>query len=294
MGNQTKQARRDRQGRAVAASGSLPRIVANARKRAAQETAGRSREIGMERVAAAESRLAEAEEAVRDDDTIRISLPGTAVPAGRTVLTVRGLDGAWLPWRPAVEADESGEVLGTLDELVVRGPERVALTGPNGAGKTTLLRHVTGELDDLTVRLTGAVGYLPQRLDVLDESASVVENVRGSPPPRRSTRCGRDWRGSCSAGRGRISPPGRCPAASGSARCSRRCCSPSPRRSCCCSTSRRTTWTWRRRGSCPRRCPVIRGRCWWRATTCRSSGRSGSAAGCGCPGTGGCGRSTLR
>jgi ATPase subunit of ABC transporter with duplicated ATPase domains len=178
MANQTKQARRDRQGRAVAASGSLPRIVANARKRAAQETAGRSREIGMERVAAAETRLTEAEEAVRDDDTIRISLPGTAVPAGRTVLTVRGLDGAWLPWRPAAEPGS----VGALDELVIRGPERVALSGPNGAGKTTLLRHITGELDDLTVRLTGAVGYLPQRLDVLDESASVVENVRAVAP----------------------------------------------------------------------------------------------------------------
>jgi len=183
MANQTKQARRDRQGRALAASGSIPRIVAHARKRAAQETAGRSREIGLERVAAAETRLAEAEEAVRDDDTIRISLPGTAVPAGRTVLTVRGFDGAWLPWRPAVSPDEAP---GALDELVVRGPERVALTGPNGAGKTTLLRHVTGELAGLpaglTVRLTGPVGYLPQRLDVLDEPASVVENVRAVAP----------------------------------------------------------------------------------------------------------------
>ena len=185
MANQTKQARRDRQGRRLAESGSIPKIVASARKRSAQESAGRSREIGLERVAAAESRLTEAEEAVRDDDTIRISLPGTAVPAGRTVLTVRGLDEAWLPWRPAVGADEpgeSGQVPGALDELVVRGPERVALTGPNGAGKTTLLRHVTGELDGLTVRLNGAVGYLPQRLDVLDASASVVDNVRAVAP----------------------------------------------------------------------------------------------------------------
>jgi ATPase subunit of ABC transporter with duplicated ATPase domains len=186
MANQTKQARRDRQGRRLAESGSIPKIVASARKRSAQESAGRSREIGLERVAAAETRLEEAEEAVRDDDAIRISLPGTAVPAGRTVLTVRGFDGAWLPWRPAVGAGETsdglGEVPGALDELVVRGPERVALTGPNGAGKTTLLRHVTGELAGLTVRLTGAVGYLPQRLDVLDESASVVENVRAVAP----------------------------------------------------------------------------------------------------------------
>ena len=178
MANQTKQARRDRQGRRLAESGSIPKAAAGARKRSAQESAGRSREIGLERVAAAETRLAEAEEAVRDDDTIRIALPGTAVPAGRTVLTVRGLDAAWLPWRPAVEPDS----VGALDELVIRGPERVALSGPNGAGKTTLLRHITGELDDLTVRLNGAVGYLPQRLDVLDESASVVENVRAVAP----------------------------------------------------------------------------------------------------------------
>jgi ATPase subunit of ABC transporter with duplicated ATPase domains len=184
MGNQTKQARRDRQGRRLAESGSIPKIVASARKRSAQESAGRSREIGLERVAAAETRLAEAEEAVRDDDTIRIALPGTAVPAGRTVVTVRGLDGAWLPWRPPAEAGESAAeaALGALDELVVRGPERVALTGPNGSGKTTLLRHITGDLDGLPVRLTGAVGYLPQRLDVLDESASVVENVRAVAP----------------------------------------------------------------------------------------------------------------
>ena len=180
MANQTKQARRDRQGRALFLSGSISRAAASDRKRAAQETAGRSREIGLERIAAAQTRLAEAEEAVRDDDAIRISLPGTAVPAGRTVLTVRGFDGAWLPWRPA--AADVDEVPGALDELVVRGPERVALTGPNGAGKTTLLRHVTGELDGLSVRLTGAVGYLPQRLDVLDESASVVENVRAVAP----------------------------------------------------------------------------------------------------------------
>ena len=61
---QVKQARRDRQGRKVAASGGLPRIVAYARKRAAQETAGRSRELHAERLQAARGRLEEAEQAV--------------------------------------------------------------------------------------------------------------------------------------------------------------------------------------------------------------------------------------
>jgi len=246
---QVKQARRDRQGRALAASGSLPRIVAGGRKRAAQVSAGKGREIALARIADAKDRLADAEEALRDEDSIRISLPGTAVPAGRTVLTVRGLDGLWAPWHRAeggdparadgvtsrensgdparanggslARADEAGDA-GRLAELIVRGPERVALTGPNGAGKTTLLRALAG-LDrpeaagggpggvdkpdgavtvlaagiepydeggvgiagvrrGVTVRRNGAFGYLPQRLDILHDAMTVVDNVRAVAP----------------------------------------------------------------------------------------------------------------
>jgi ATPase subunit of ABC transporter with duplicated ATPase domains len=196
---QVKQARRDRVGRKVAASGSLPRIVAHARKRAAQETAGRSRELHSERLDAARTRLDEAEQAVRDDAEIRVDLPATAVPAGRTVLTVTGLDGAhWHPAGPAATgpagespppepagAQEAGEApVPVLTDLIVRGPERIALTGPNGAGKTTLLRAVAGlaARPGVTVRLGAVTGYLPQRLDILDGSLSVVDNVRAAAP----------------------------------------------------------------------------------------------------------------
>jgi ATPase subunit of ABC transporter with duplicated ATPase domains len=204
---QVKQARRDRMGRQLAASGSIPRIVAHARKRAAQETAGRSRELHSERLQAARDRLDEAEQAVRDDAEIRVDLPGTAVPAGRTVLTVTGLDGA--QWHPAValadaasaaaladvapatipdpgvpQADPDAPPVKTLAELIVRGPERIALTGPNGSGKTTLLRAIAGlaARPGVTVRLGAVVGYLPQRLDILDDALSVVDNVRAAAP----------------------------------------------------------------------------------------------------------------
>jgi len=187
---QVKQARRDRMGRKVAASGGLPRIVAYARKRAAQETAGRSRGLHAERLEAARGRLDEAEQAVRDDAEIRVDLPGTAVPAGRTVLTVTGLDGTrWHPASPAPCALPAPPTLGaapvsTLAELIVRGPERIALTGPNGAGKTTLLRAIAGLAirPGVTVRLSAVTGYLPQRLDILDDSLSVVDNVRAAAP----------------------------------------------------------------------------------------------------------------
>jgi ATPase subunit of ABC transporter with duplicated ATPase domains len=192
---QVKQARRDRQGRKVAASGSLPRIVANARKVAALQTAGRSRELHSERLQAARDRLAEAEEAVRDDAEIRVELPATAVPAGRTVLNLTGL--ADTPWHPACAAsgadpatqsapapEPAAAAPGALAELVVRGPERIALTGPNGAGKTTLLGAIAGLAvpPGLRVRPGAVVGYLPQRLDILDHSLSVVDNVRAAAP----------------------------------------------------------------------------------------------------------------
>jgi ATPase subunit of ABC transporter with duplicated ATPase domains len=192
---QVKQARRDRQGRKVADSYSLPRIVAHARKRSAQETAGRSRELHAEHLAAARDRLAEAEQAVRDDAEIRIELPGTAVPAGCTVLTVTGLAGAhWHPASPAEAAPATPLAPvtplapaippGVLAELIVRGPERIALVGPNGAGKTTLLRAVVGLAapPGVSVRLGAVVGYLPQRLDILDDSLTVVDNVRAAAP----------------------------------------------------------------------------------------------------------------
>jgi ATPase subunit of ABC transporter with duplicated ATPase domains len=214
--SQVKQARRDRMGRQLAASGSIPRLAAGSRKRAAQVSAGKSRDVALDRIADARARLSEAEVALRDDAAIRISLPGTAVPAGRTVLTVHGLDRPWAPWHDAYGASAgdgsavgggAGDALpgdvGRIADLIVRGPERVAITGPNGAGKTTLLRTIAGapagggDIDGTPVdgtaqdggtlaavmtRRNAASGYLPQRLDILDEALTVVDNVRAVAP----------------------------------------------------------------------------------------------------------------
>ncbi|WP_425248269.1 ATP-binding cassette domain-containing protein [Actinomadura rifamycini] len=125
-----------------------------------------------ERLADARTRLDEAESAVREDDEIRVELPATRVPAGRTVVTVTGLS--------APEPEPA-----TLTELIVRGPERIGLVGPNGSGKTTLLRALVGESapDGTTVKIgVDGVRYLPQRLDVLDDALSVVDNVRAHAP----------------------------------------------------------------------------------------------------------------
>ncbi|WP_196467349.1 ABC-F family ATP-binding cassette domain-containing protein [Planomonospora sp. ID91781] len=167
---QVKLARRVRYGNTMYERKREPKIIMQARKREAQVSAGKHRNLHAGKLAEARDRLGEAESAVRDDPEIRIGLPETAVPAGKTVLTVTGLRTA------------SGTA---VDELVVRGPERVALTGPNGSGKTTLLRTIAGELEPVegavAVGVPG-VRYLPQRLDLLDDGLSVLDNVRRFAP----------------------------------------------------------------------------------------------------------------
>ncbi|WP_329030000.1 ABC-F family ATP-binding cassette domain-containing protein [Streptomyces sp. NBC_01423] len=163
--SQVRSARRRRYGQKLFDEGSVPKIVASARKRSAQESAGKQRLMHASRLADAKERLDEAVEAVRDDDEIRVELPRTKVHPGRGVLVLRDLELAY-----------GARVRG---QYAVRGPERIALVGRNGAGKTTLLRTLAGELAPVSGEAVTEVPlrFLPQRLDVLDDELSVVENV---------------------------------------------------------------------------------------------------------------------
>lgn len=152
-------ARRERTGNRAEHDKRVPKIIAHGRKRQAQVAAGRYRGLHAARLATARDALAEAAKAVRDDDQIRVDLPETEVPTGRIVVQI--------------------------GNLIVRGPERIALIGGNGSGKTTLLEAIAGR----RAHPAGTVGapnvpvaYLPQRLDILDDQRSVLDNVRAAAP----------------------------------------------------------------------------------------------------------------
>lgn len=161
---ETKLARRARQGRRAAAG--LPKMVVDQRRSDAGATAGRLRGEAEDKVTAAHREVEAREERVRSAKSIRIDLPDPGVPVSRRL----------------VEFRSRGR------RLIVRGPERVALTGGNGAGKTRLLErfvhgprlpagaHGTGSQVGVTA-LTERIGYLPQRLDGLDDDVTVLECV---------------------------------------------------------------------------------------------------------------------
>lgn len=80
--------------------------------------------------------------------------------------------------------------------IYIEGPERVALLGRNGVGKTRLLEalmhaplaapvtvnkpHGGGLPTVMVVRYVEWIGYLPQRLDHLNDSATVLASYRGA------------------------------------------------------------------------------------------------------------------
>lgn len=163
---ETKLAHRARYARTDFDNKRMPRIVMKQRASNAQVSAGKLRNEFDDKVAGAKSVLEAAESRVRDDTSIHVDLPDPGVSHGRRIAELRGADG-------------------TL--MVIQGPERVAITGANGAGKTTLLESLVSGGAVEAGRASGAlltdrVGYLPQRLDGLDDDATVLENVRAGAP----------------------------------------------------------------------------------------------------------------
>ncbi|MFI6585479.1 ribosomal protection-like ABC-F family protein [Embleya sp. NPDC050493] len=154
----------------------LPKIFAGTMKRNAQESAGKANETHTARVGEAKARLDEAERAVRDEQRISLELPGTKVPAGRTVFHGEAMQ---VRYGQRALFEEGGVA------LTIRGPERIALTGPNGVGKSSLLRMIGRDAPPEGAeirRADGRVAYLSQRLDLLDPDRTVVQNLTAFAP----------------------------------------------------------------------------------------------------------------
>lgn len=161
--------RRDKAGRAFAASGSAPRILLGAMAERAENSSGQASREAARTLGDAQARLDAAREQVEITAPLTMDIPPVGLPGNAELLA---MDGATL--------DRGGRILGPWD-LTIRGPERVAIAGPNGSGKTSLLRMANGELQPSagTVRRAeGRVAMLDQHVGLLDPNASILDNFR--------------------------------------------------------------------------------------------------------------------
>ena len=164
---QTKLARRQRYARTDFENKRKPKIVMNMRKQEAQVSAGKLRGQLDSSVDAAQDAVDEQERRVRRDSAITIALPDPDVPAGRRLAEL-------------CDARDQGYIL--------QGPERVALTGRNGIGKTRLLETLLAGSEQEegspfhALAHTTRIGYLPQRMDHLDDTSTILDDVQAAAP----------------------------------------------------------------------------------------------------------------
>ncbi|MFC7625892.1 ATP-binding cassette domain-containing protein [Microlunatus sp. GCM10028923] len=131
-----------------------PKVIMKLRAGEAEVSAGKYRLLHEGKLDEAAAELRRAEDQVRTDPAIRIDLPGTEVPERKVITELA------LPDRT----------------MIIRGPERIAVTGANGVGKTTLLHALAAATPAVRV------GRLPQRLDLLDDRRTLLENLADSGP----------------------------------------------------------------------------------------------------------------
>ncbi|MBO0981269.1 ABC-F family ATP-binding cassette domain-containing protein, partial [Microbacterium sp. SD291] len=187
-----KLAHRARTARKAELEKRVPKIVAHGRKMAAEVSAGRLRtEVGAKEDAARAS-LDEAGRRVRSDGSMKIELPDPQVSRSRRIAVLGDEERAWVlqgPERVALIGRNGAGKTTLLERLVASGlsvhnsgdPGRLDGSGPDSAGSGTILR--SHEHDELHAEaLTDRIGYLPQRVDGLDETRSVFENIADAAP----------------------------------------------------------------------------------------------------------------
>ncbi|QNG43697.1 ABC-F family ATP-binding cassette domain-containing protein [Sphingobium yanoikuyae] len=164
-----RQQRRDAAGARKGARGDMPRILIGARKNQAEASSAADRHVAERLRAEAEDQAQAARSRVEILEPIRITLPSTGLAPDRIVLRLTDVSVGHDPATPLLEHVD----------LLVEGPERIAITGPNGSGKTSLLATMAGTLLPLAGRIDRPMRHavLDQTAALLDPALSIADNL---------------------------------------------------------------------------------------------------------------------
>jgi ATPase subunit of ABC transporter with duplicated ATPase domains len=168
-----RQQKRNSAGHKKAVRTGISAMAAGNLKRAAENSAARLSDRHQKKVEAARQEVLEARDALSVDTRINIDLESSRVPGAKRMIEACALNYKY----PQMTAS----LWKTPLDILVAGPERIHLKGQNGSGKSTLIDLICGKKTPTVGCVkTGAarIGLLDQRVDVLDDSISVLDNVR--------------------------------------------------------------------------------------------------------------------
>ncbi|MFA6582891.1 MAG: ABC-F family ATP-binding cassette domain-containing protein [Elusimicrobiaceae bacterium] len=181
-----RQARRMAGGTKKAKKGGIPKILAGARKRRAQETMGRVKNTHEDVLGGAEQKLNSVRALARERNSINVDMPDTAVPDGKLLIEMKDFNFRY----PGAGGFLFAEPL----SLSLAGPKRLAITGVNGSGKSTLLKlilslgndgQINGKQCGLLSVKTARVSCLDQKTALLKNDLTLLENITRFAPDMR-------------------------------------------------------------------------------------------------------------
>jgi len=181
----TAQRARERQQRKLSNSGrnsysrNLAPIVAGNWRRAAENTAARLNDRHQRKVDHAKQEVEVARKNLPIELQIAVDLERSKVPPSKRMIELVGINYMW--------PDAARQLWDKPLSFEVIGPERVWLKGANGTGKSTLIDLICGAKIPIegTVRVGAErIGLLDQRVSALDDSLTVLENLRRAAPLR--------------------------------------------------------------------------------------------------------------
>jgi len=168
-----RQQKRNSSGHKKAIRTGISAMAAGNLKRAAENSGARLADRHQKKVEVARREVEAARTSVVVENRITVDLESSRVPASRRIIEASGINYHYPGAKEPLWANP-------LDLRVI-GPERIHLKGRNGSGKSTLIDLVWGKKSPTAGWIRTAcirIGVLDQKVDVLDDSLSILENLK--------------------------------------------------------------------------------------------------------------------
>jgi ATPase subunit of ABC transporter with duplicated ATPase domains len=157
-------------GKGLRKTKSVDKITADIMKSRSEKTSSKNLIHAHNLQSKSEKLLLESKSKLYIEDEISIDIPATHIGSNQLVLSIKDLEFSY--------SNSRNKIIKNFN-LSIIGAERIALIGKNGSGKSTLLKLIKGSLKPINgqVKLNVKVGYIDQKVTVLDENLSLIENI---------------------------------------------------------------------------------------------------------------------